>query len=46
MAIRSILPTSIGNILWPFGMFYGHLVKFSPFWYVAPKKNLATLHAA
>jgi hypothetical protein len=25
-------------MLWPFGIFYGHLVYFSPFWHVAPKK--------
>jgi hypothetical protein len=24
--------------LWPFGTFFGHLVNFSPFWYVAPRK--------
>jgi hypothetical protein len=33
--------TTIGN---PFGIFCGHLVNFSPFWYFVPtKKNLATL---
>jgi hypothetical protein len=29
-------------ILWPFGIFYGYLVHFAPFWSVVPK-NLATL---
>jgi hypothetical protein len=29
---------AIGNILWPFGIFCGHLVYFSPFWYVVPRK--------
>jgi hypothetical protein len=24
--------------LWPFGVFFGPLVNFSPFWYVAPRK--------
>jgi hypothetical protein len=26
------------SILWPFGVFYWHLVYFSPFWCVAPRK--------
>jgi hypothetical protein len=30
--------TAIGNILWPFGIFCGHLVFFSPFWYIVPRK--------
>jgi hypothetical protein len=29
---------AIGNILWPFSIFCGHLVHFSPFWYFAPIK--------
>jgi hypothetical protein len=24
--------TAMGNILWPFGLFCGHFVYFSPFW--------------
>jgi hypothetical protein len=37
------------NILWPFGIFYGHLGYFKTIWYIFPvwvscaKKNLATL---
>jgi hypothetical protein len=27
---------NIWNILWPFGIFCGHLVYFFPFWYVIP----------
>jgi hypothetical protein len=30
--------TVIGNILRPFGLFCGHLLYFSPFWYVVPRK--------
>jgi hypothetical protein len=30
--------TAIANILWPFGIFSGHLVYFSPFWYLVPRK--------
>jgi hypothetical protein len=29
---------AIGNILWPFGIFCGHLVYFAPFWYFEPRK--------
>jgi hypothetical protein len=29
---------SILNILWPFGIFCGHLVYFPPFWYIVPRK--------
>jgi hypothetical protein len=35
--------TAILNILWLFCICCGHLVYFSPFWYVVPRKNLATL---
>jgi hypothetical protein len=31
--------------LWPFGIFYGYLVYFSPFGCICSKKNLATLNA-
>jgi hypothetical protein len=40
---------TIWYILWPFGIFYGHLVYFMAIWYIFPvlvyfrKKNLATL---
>jgi hypothetical protein len=30
--------TAIANILWSFGIFSGHLVYFSPFWYLVPRK--------
>jgi hypothetical protein len=30
--------TAIGNILFPFGIFCGNLVYFSPFWYFGPRK--------
>jgi hypothetical protein len=30
--------TAIGNILWSFGIFCGHLVYFPPFWYVVPRR--------
>jgi hypothetical protein len=30
------------NIIWPFGIFYGHFGTFFPFWFVVPRKNLAT----
>jgi hypothetical protein len=30
--------TAIGNILWPFGIFCGNLVYFSPFWYFGPRE--------
>jgi hypothetical protein len=45
MAIWSMYCRVIWNILWPFVIFYvyGHLVYFFPFWYVVPRKNLATL---
>jgi hypothetical protein len=29
---------TIGNILWPFGIFCGDFVFFSPFWYFGPRK--------
>jgi hypothetical protein len=29
---------AIGNILWSLGIFCGHLVYFSPFWYLLPRK--------
>jgi hypothetical protein len=44
----SIWNTSFMDIwhnVWQFGMVYGHLVYFFPFWYVWTKKNLATLAA-
>jgi hypothetical protein len=25
--------TAVGNMIWPFGIFCGHLAYFSPFWY-------------
>jgi hypothetical protein len=28
------------NILWPFGIFYGYLVHFSPFWFQEKSGNL------
>jgi hypothetical protein len=31
--------TAICYILWPFGIFGGNLVYFSPFWYIVPKKS-------
>jgi hypothetical protein len=34
IAIWSILLTVIWYILWPFGMFYGHLVCFMAIWYI------------
>jgi hypothetical protein len=40
---------AIWSILWPFGICFGHLVYYPPFWYILPilvcctKKNLATL---
>jgi hypothetical protein len=30
--------TAIGKILWPFGIFCGHSVYLSPFWYFVPRK--------
>jgi hypothetical protein len=30
--------TAIWYILWPFGIFYGYLVYFFPFWYVVSRK--------
>jgi hypothetical protein len=30
--------TAIINILWPFGIFWGNLVSFPPFWYFEPRK--------
>jgi hypothetical protein len=30
--------TAIANILWLFGIFCGHLVYYSPFGYVVPRK--------
>jgi hypothetical protein len=35
--------TAIRNILWPFGIFCGNLVHFSPFWYFGQRKICATL---
>jgi hypothetical protein len=29
---------AIGNMLWPFGIFCGHLVYLYPFWYFVPRK--------
>jgi hypothetical protein len=29
---------AIWYILWPIGIFCGHLLKFCPFWYVVPRK--------
>jgi hypothetical protein len=37
MAIWNSLQT-FGDILWPFGIFCGNLVYFSPFWYFVPRK--------
>jgi hypothetical protein len=34
--------TAIGHILWPFGIFCGNMVYFSPVWVFWTKKNLAT----
>jgi hypothetical protein len=34
--------SAIGNILWPFGMFCGHLEYFFPVLVFCAKKNLAT----
>jgi hypothetical protein len=34
-AILSILSPTL---FWPFGTFRGHLIYFSPFWYVVPRK--------
>jgi hypothetical protein len=31
--------TAIGNILLPFGIFCGNLVKFFPFWYFGQEKS-------
>jgi hypothetical protein len=30
--------SAIENMLWPFGLFCGNLVYFSPFWYFGPRK--------
>jgi hypothetical protein len=30
--------TAIGNTVWPFGIFCGHLVDFPPFWCFDPRK--------
>jgi hypothetical protein len=30
--------TAIGNTLWPFDIFCGNMVYFSPFWYFGPRK--------
>jgi hypothetical protein len=38
MTIWSTYFTAIGNILWPFGIFCGNLVYFSPLWYFGPIK--------
>jgi hypothetical protein len=35
---RLVYFTAIGNILWPFGIFCGHLVYISLFWYFVPRK--------
>jgi hypothetical protein len=37
--IHLVYFTAIGNILWPFGIFCGHLVYFPPFLYVVPGAN-------
>jgi hypothetical protein len=29
---------AIGNIIWPFGILWGHLVHFPTFWYLVPRK--------
>jgi hypothetical protein len=34
MAIRNILGMAIWYILWPFGIFYDHLVNFMDIWYI------------
>jgi hypothetical protein len=39
MTIWSTYFTAIGNILWPFGIFCGHLVYFFPFWYFHHEKS-------
>jgi hypothetical protein len=31
--------TMIGNISWPFGIFCGHLVYYSPYWYFVSRKT-------
>jgi hypothetical protein len=42
----------IWSTLWPFDIFYGHLVYFVVIWYISPllvyctKRNLATLRIA
>jgi hypothetical protein len=33
-----VYSTTIRNILWPFGIFCGNLVYFTPFWYFGPRK--------
>jgi hypothetical protein len=38
MSIWSTYYTAIGNILWLFGILCDHLVYFSPFWRVVPRK--------
>jgi hypothetical protein len=47
ITIRFILGP-FANILWPFGIFCGHLVYFSPFWYFVPRKiwQLCLVHLA
>jgi ABC-type spermidine/putrescine transport system permease subunit II len=37
--------TAIGNTLGQFGIFFGHLVYFSPFWYFVPRKIWQPLSA-
>jgi hypothetical protein len=34
---RLVYFTAIGNNLWAFGTFCGHLVYFSEFWYFVPR---------
>jgi hypothetical protein len=35
---HSVYFTAIGNTLWPFAIFCGNMVYFSPFWYFGPRK--------
>jgi hypothetical protein len=36
--VRLVYIAAILYNLWTFGMFYGYLIYFSPFWYVALRK--------
>jgi hypothetical protein len=36
--VRLVYFTAVWYILWPFNIFYGCLVCFSPFWYFVPRK--------